>query len=199
MSEKQALVVDDHPIVRLGIKHLLTKAFPSIYIRESPGTDGVVEEICGSGWAFVTLDIRLLGQNGLHIIRQLKTCCPGVPIIVFSLFSEDQYRSRALREGAAAYVSKDRSPVELVEAVRSVLLGKKQQLEKRRIKLTLSDRERQVLKLLARGLGRQQIADALGISDKTVSTYKMRLQDKLNARTTIDLIRFAVDERLIST
>ena len=106
MSEQQALVVDDHPIIRDSIKQLLARAFPSLHIRDSSGTDGILEEICSYPWAFVTLDINLPGRNGLHIIRELQGCCARVPIIVFSLYSEEQYAPRALRAGAAAYLSR---------------------------------------------------------------------------------------------
>jgi two-component system, NarL family, invasion response regulator UvrY len=124
MSEKRALLVDDHPIIRDSLKQLLQKTFPSILIRVSTGTDSVLEEICSYPWTFVTLDINLPGQNGLHIIRKIQTCCPQIPIIVFSLFSENQYRPRALRAGAVAYVSKEGSPLKLVEVIKSVLGGK---------------------------------------------------------------------------
>jgi DNA-binding NarL/FixJ family response regulator len=198
MNDKQALVVDDHPIIRDGIKHLLEKAFPSIHIRESQGTDGVVDEICGFPWAFVTLDINLPGQNGLHVLKQAKVRCPRTPIIVFSLFSEDQYGPRAIRTGASAYVSKDRSPVQLVEVVKRILRGEKQQLSKVTLSLLLSDRETEVLNLIAKGMDRKQIAETLGINEKTVSTYRARLLQKLDARTTLDLVRFAGDEGLLN-
>jgi DNA-binding NarL/FixJ family response regulator len=196
MSEQQALVVDDHPIIRDGIKQVLVRAFPSLHICDSPGTDRILEEICSYPWAFVTLDINLPGQNGLHIIREIQGCCPTVPIIVFSLFSEDQYGPRALRAGAAAYLSKERSPLELVEVVRSVLRGEKKGQSKPAGR-GLSTRESEVLTLLGKGMNRQQIARELGINEKTVSTYRARLLHKLDARTTVNLLRFAADEGLL--
>ena len=195
MPEQQALVVDDHPIIRDGIKQLLVRAFPSLHIRDSSGTDGVLEEICSYPWAFVTLDINLPGRNGLHIIREIQGCCPGVPIIVFSLFSAEQYGPRALRAGAAAYLSKERSPLELVEVVRSVLRGEKK--AQSQAAPMLSSRETEVLTLLGKGMNRQQIAHELGINEKTVSTYRARLLHKMNARTTVNLLRFAADEGLL--
>lgn len=196
MHEQQALVVDDHPIIRDGIKQLLVRAFPALHIRDSSGTDRVLEEICSYPWAFVTLDINLPGQNGLHIIREIQGCCPKVPIIVFSLFSEDQYGPRALRAGAAAYVSKERSPLEFVEVVRSVLRGEKKG-QGQPAAPVLSIRETEVLTRLGKGMNRQQIAQELGINEKTVSTYRARLLHKLNARTTVNLLRFAADEGLL--
>ena len=196
MSEKQALLVDDHPIIRDSLKQLLQKTFPSILIRVSTGTDSVLQEICSYPWAFVTLDINLPGQNGLHIIRKIQTCCPQIPIIVFSLFSENQYRLRALRAGAVGYVSKEGSPLELVEVIKSVLGGKPKASEKI-IRIVLSPRETEILTLLAKGMNRQEIAEALTIDEKTVSTYKARLLQKLDARNTVDLLRLATNEGLL--
>ena len=196
MSEKQALLVDDHPIIRDSLKQLLQKTFPSILIRVSTGTYSVLQEICSYPWAFVTLDINLPGQNGLHIIRKIQTCCPQIPIIVFSLFSENQYRLRALRAGAVGYVSKEGSPLKLVEVIKSVLGGKPKASEKV-IRIVLSPRETEILTLLAKGMNRQEIAEALTIDEKTVSTYKARLLQKLDARNTVDLLRLATNEGLL--
>ena len=196
MSEKQALLVDDHPIIRDSLKQLLQKTFPSILIRVSTGTDSVLQEICSYPWVFVTLDINLPGQNGLHIIRKIQTCCPQIPIIVFSLFSENQYRLRALRAGAVGYVSKEGSPLKLVEVIKSVLGGKPKASEKV-IRIVLSPRETEILTLLAKGMNRQEIAEALTIDEKTVSTYKARLLQKLDARNTVDLLRLATNEGLL--
>ena len=85
---KQALVVDDHPIVRDSVREMLQRAFPSIQIKDSSGSDGVLQEICHSPWQFVVLDINLPGQNGIDIIKQTRISCPEIPSIVFSLFAE---------------------------------------------------------------------------------------------------------------
>ena len=196
MSEKQALLVDDHPIIRESLKQLLQKTFPSILIRESTGTDSALEEICSYPWTFVILDINLPSQNGLRIIRKIQTCCPQIPIIVFSLFSENQYRLRALRAGAVDYVSKEGSPLKLVDVIKCVLRGKTKASENI-IRIVLSPRETEILTLLAKGMNRQEIAQALTINEKTVSTYKARLLQKLDARTTVDLLRLAAEEGLL--
>jgi DNA-binding NarL/FixJ family response regulator len=196
MEETRALIVDDHPIIRDGIKQLLQHTFPLMNVEDSPGTNEVVEEICGNPWTFVLLDINLPGQNGLHLIKKIQTHRPDIPIIVFSLFSEEQYESRALRAGAAAYVSKARSVLELVDAIKSVLRREKPVSEPT-ARVDLSARESEVLSLLAQGLSRQAIAQALGIDETTVSTYRARLLQKLDARTTLDLLRLAADEGLL--
>lgn len=192
---QEGLIVDDHPIVREGIKELLQKALPSLHISTSSGANGVMEEVCGRRWAFVVLDIHLPGHNGLDIVKKAKTCCPAVPILIFSLFAAEQYADRALQAGAVGYVSKDRSPSELVEAVRSVLC--RETVTHSHVRPNLSDREIQVLSLLAKGLNRQEISRSLDINEKTVSTYKTRLLQKLGLRNLVDLLRYAVDEHLV--
>jgi DNA-binding NarL/FixJ family response regulator len=196
MILQQGLVIDDHPIVREGIKELLIKEVPSLVITTSSGTDGVLEEVCGRPWAFVVADINLPGYRGLDIIRKVKSCCPEAPILVFSLYGEEQYADRALRAGAAAYISKERPPSALVESVKAALRG---ELVKRPLahRALLSDREVQVLRFLAKGMTRQDIARALDINEKTVSTYKTRLLQKLGLRNLVDLVRYAVDEHII--
>jgi DNA-binding NarL/FixJ family response regulator len=192
----QGLVIDDHPIVREGVKDLLQKAVPSLSITTSPGTEGVLEEVCGRHWAFVVVDINLPGFHGLDIVKKAKSHCPETPILVFSLYAEEQYADRALRAGAVAYISKDRPPSALVESVKAALRGEtvKRPLVRHPM---LSERETQVLRLLAKGTKRRDIARALEINEKTVSTYKTRLLQKLGLRNLVDLVRYAVDEHVV--
>lgn len=196
---KQALVVDDHPIVRDGIKELLQKAFPSVTIKDSSGADGLLDEVCSYPWAFVILDINIPGQNGLDIIKKTKARRPEIPIIVFSLYPERQYAARALRAGAAAYLSKERPPGDLVEIAKSILEGGtvKKPREVMVSQPLLSDREVQVLSLFVRGLSRKEISQELNINEKTVSTYRARLLHKLGVRNLVELIRYAVEEGLV--
>ena len=196
---KQALVVDDHPIVRDGIKEVLQRAFPSVVIKDSSGTDGVLQEICAQPWAFVVLDINLPGQNGLDIIKKTKARQPDIPIIVFSLYSERQYAARALRAGAVAYLSKERPPRDLIDTVKTVLEGGpiKKPREVLVSQPVLSDREVQVLALFVRGMSRKEISQELNINEKTVSTYRARLLHKLDVKNLVELIRYAVEEGLV--
>lgn len=195
---KHALVVDDHPIVRDGVKDLLQDAFPSLAVKTSSGNNGVLQEVCGHPWAFVVLDINLPGQNGIDIIKKAKACSPDIPIVVFSLFSEDQYAARALRAGASAYLSKDRSPLDLVDAVKMALEGwPARKPGEAMAQPVLSDREIQVLNLFAKGMSRKEISQALKIDGKTVSTYKARLQQKLGLRNLVDLFRYANEQGLV--
>jgi DNA-binding NarL/FixJ family response regulator len=193
---KQALVVDDHPLVRDGLRDLLQTHFPSIEVKTSAGGDGVLEEVCGTPWAFVVLDINLPTKNWLGIIKQARASHPELPIIVFSVHAERQYGGRALRAGAIAYLSKDRSPRDLVEVVRKILEGSKIRRSIPKLPV-LSRRELQVLALLGKGMRRNQISTQLAISEKTVSTYQARLLEKLEMRNLVELIRYAVDEGLV--
>lgn len=196
---KQALVVDDHPIMRGGVRDLLQQAFPMLLIKESAGGDGVVEEICRSDWAFVVLDISLPGGNGIEILKKAKAVCPDVPIVVYSLFPEAQFAARALRAGAAAYLAKDREAHELVAAVKMALDGKptKKPRGSSQSRPMLSDREIQVLTLFGKGMSRKETAELLRINAKTVSTYKARLLQKLGLRNLAELVRYATDEKLV--
>ena len=166
-------------------------------------TFGILQGLNESWKRSVATRGRLSRWISISLVRMVfissesyKAVVATVPIIVFSLFSEDQYGLRALRAGAAAYLSKERSPLELVEVVRSVLRGEKKG-QRQPAAPVLSSRETEVLTLLGRGMNRQQIAHELGINEKTVSTYRARLLHKLNARTTVNLIRFAADEGLL--
>jgi DNA-binding NarL/FixJ family response regulator len=196
---RKALVVDDHPIVRKGVKDLLT-AFPSLTIKDSPGHADVLQEICAYPWAFVVLEINLPRQNGLDIIKQATVRRSSVPIIVFSSYSETQYAARALRAGAIAYLSKDRPPKDLLHAVRSVLNASPVNKHPEQLisKPHLSNREVQVLGLLVKGMSRKDISQTLSISEKTVSTYRSRLFGKLQVRNDIELLRYAIEERLVT-
>ena len=197
---QQALVMDDHPIVRDGIQDLLQRSFPLIKIKASSGTTGALEEICSYPWSFVVLDINLPGENGLDIIKKTKQQRPEIPIIVFSLYAERQYAARALRAGAVAYLSKDRDPLDIVDAVKMVLAGRPVKGGRRRSNWSqpiLSDREFQVLSLFVKGMSRTEVAQHLNISEKTVSTYRARLLVKLDVRNLVELIRYAVEEKLV--
>lgn len=194
---RDALLVDDHPIVRKGIKGLLEQAFADITVKESIGGASVLSEICGHQWAFVVLDMNLPGQNGLDILKKARATRPDVPIIVFSLYSEEQYAARALRAGAKAYISKDRPPQDLVEAITTVLKGGRVPSPSGLLpRSELSDREIQVLSLLNKGMTRKEIARYLHIHEKTVSTYRARLLHKLHLHTIVDLIRYASEKGL---
>ena len=193
----QALLVDAHPIVRKAVKQVLQTAFPLICVKESSGGNDVVGQICGYPWALVIMDIHLPGQNGIEIIKKAKASCPMTPIIVFGTYSERQYAARAFRAGAIAYLSKDRSLDDFINTVRTAF--DRRQPQKRREatgseSMVLSDREVQVLKLFVKGLSRREIARELKIKERTVSTYKTQIIEKLDLRNFAELIHYAIEE-----
>jgi two-component system invasion response regulator UvrY len=196
---KDALIVDDHPIVRDAIKALLEKSFPDVLVTECDGRTSVVNRICGGNWAFVVLDMNLPQRNGLDILKAVKSAGNEVPIVVFSLYAEEQYAARALRAGAKAYIAKDRPPRDLVDALTTILAGAQVRLASSWISTrpVLSDREIQVLSLLTKGMPRKEIANVLCIHKKTVSTYRARILLKLKARSVVDLIRYAAEEGFV--
>jgi two-component system, NarL family, invasion response regulator UvrY len=196
---KDALIVDDHPIVREAIKALLEKSFPDVLVTECDGRTSVVNRICGGNWVFVVLDMNLPQRNGLDILKAVKSAGNDVPIVVFSLYAEEQYAARALRAGAKAYIAKDRPPRDLVDTLTTVLAGAQVRLASSWISTrpVLSDREIQVLSLLTKGMPRKEIAHVLRIHKKTVSTYRARIFLKLKARSVVDLIRYAAEEGFV--
>ena len=190
---KQALVVDDHPLICQTVGSLLQTHFPSLEITTSTGANGVLQEVCRIPWAFVVLDISLPDQSGLHILKQARACCARVPIIIYSAYADRQFADRALRAGAIAYVSKENRTSELVSLVRQILDGNKisRPICKR---AALSVRERQVLTLLAKGMRRTEIAHELNISGQTVSAHQANLLLKLDLRNVVELVRYALEE-----
>jgi len=193
----QALFVDAHPIVRKAVRQVLQTAFPFLRVKESSGDNDVVREICGYPWALVIMDINLQGQDGIEIIKKAKASCPPTPIMVFGTYSERRYAARASRAGAIAYVSKDCSMDHFISRV-AALLEKRQPKMRREVtgfeSTVLSDREAQVLRLFAKGLSRKQIARDLKIKERTVSTYKTKLIEKLDVQNFAELIRYAIEE-----
>jgi len=195
---REALVVDDHPIVRHGIAELLQKAYPTFNVRESVGGASLVNEICWHPWAFVILDLNMPGFDGLDVLKRVNATTRNVPIIVFSLYSEEQYATRALRAGAKAYLSKDRPPEDLIDTVKIILAGGRPPMPFSMMSNPLlSDREIQVLSLITKGLSGKEIAKFLHIHEKTVSTYRARLLQKLHLRTIVDLIRYGAKEGFV--
>ena len=205
------LVADDHVLIRRGLKQVLAEEFPQAEIQEVGTGQGVLEAVRAQGWDGLILDINLPDKNGIEVLKEVKALQPALPVLVLSLYPEEQYATRAFKAGADGYITKESAPHELVMAVKKALRGEKyvsnsfgQQLA---IQLsaghpldlhqTLSDREHGVLRLLAQGKTATDIGDALALSVKTISTYRARILEKLHLETTAQLIRYAVDHKLV--
>jgi DNA-binding NarL/FixJ family response regulator len=205
------LLVDDHAVVRRGVRDILTESLGKVSFGEASKPSEAIEQLQASDWDVVVLDISLPGRGGLDALREIKRLRPTVPVLVLSMHAEDHYALRALRAGAAGYVNKDSAAEELAGAVRKVLAGGTHVSAKlaetlakslrsdssRPVHERLSDRELEVLRALAAGKTVKEIGVDLALSEKTVSTYRTRLLDKMQMRTNAELIQYALREGLV--
>ena len=206
------LVADDHAIVRQGWKQIISEGFDRMVVVEVETGRGVLDALKNLSCQAVVLDVDLPDISGLEVLRQLKTVQPDLPVVMLSFHTEAEYAIRAFKAGASAYLTKDSAPVELLAALKKALQGGKyvtasladMLAESLRSNIpallhqTLSDRELQVLCLLAKGKTLTEIAAQLCLTVSTIGTYRTRILDKLKLRTTADLIRYAVDHRLVT-
>ena len=207
----RALIADDHAVVRQGLIQILGN-IPEITVAgEAINGQEVLDKVRAEAWDVVILDISMPDRSGLDILKQLKSERPKLPVLVLSMHSEDQYAVRALKAGASGYLTKDSAPDELVKAIRKVVSGGRYvgsclaerlafEIGADSSKLpheTLSDREFQVLRLIASGKSVTEIAAELSLSSKTVSTYRVRLLQKMNLKTNAELMHYAMQNHLV--
>jgi two-component system, NarL family, invasion response regulator UvrY len=203
-------IADDHAIVRQGLKQILSTDSDMIVVGETGNGEEVSAMVQLLKPDVVVLDISMPGKNGLDVLKELKRKHPELPILVLSMHSEDQFAIRCLKAGAAGYVTKESAPEELVGALRKVYKGTKyvspELAEKLAVRIerdrsdqpheALSDREYQVLRLIAFGKTVGQISQELSLSVKTVSTYRVRILEKMNMKTNAELTRYAIQHNL---
>lgn len=208
----RVLIADDHPIVREGLKRLIQDEFESAVVDEASTGQGAIEKIRGQGYDLVILDIHFPDKSGLEVLKEAKRLKESQPVLMLSVYSEEMYALRALKAGADAYLTKESAPYELIAAIQTVRQGHKYMKSTVANKLAgtlgnqqprvphslLSDRELEVLRMFVNGNTLKEIGHALIISEKTVSTYRARILMKLRLRTTVDLIRYALDQGLAS-
>lgn len=204
------LMVDDHPVVRQGLRQILAEAFPHAVFGEAATAQEALDRFRQHQWDVVILDICIPGRNGIEVLKELKQEQPRLPVLVLSIYAEDLYATRVLKAGADGYVVKDSAPAELVSAINRILQGRKyvsaslaeklaaeiQPSAAKPLHEALSDREFEVLRLLAAGNTVKEIAETMSLSAKTVSTYRTRILVKLRLKTTSELIRYAIRHRL---
>ena len=205
------LIADDHAIVRHGLKQILAEEFDQAVIHETGTGQGVLDTVKSAELDVVILDLNLPDKPGLDVLKEVKALHPPLPVVILSFHPEEQYALRALKAGASGYLTKESAPEELISALRKILAGGTYVSATLAEHLagtlsgeapgqtyhSLSDRELQVLCLIARGKTVAEIADNLSLSIKTVSTYRARLLEKLRLDTTAELIRYALDNRLV--
>jgi two-component system invasion response regulator UvrY len=200
------IVCDDHPVVRQGLARIMSAELDVALLREAETAHALLELVRERPPDVVLLDVGLPGRSGLDVLQQIKQEHPRLPVLVLSVHPTNQYAIRALRAGASGYLTKDLASAELVRAVRTVTSGHRyvtpdvadrlaadlERPDDRPLYDALSDREFEVLILLAAGRSVMQIAQELCLSDKTISTYRCRILQKLNLKTNADIIRYAM-------
>lgn len=205
------LIADDHSVVRKGLKQILVEEFKSVYIEEVADAENLIKRVIGSTWDVIITDLSMPGRSGLDALQQIKQNYPKLPVLILSVHPEEQYALRVLKAGAAGYLNKDMASEELVNAVHRVLSGRKYispsvaeklavSLDKDGDKLPheyLSDREFDVLKLIACGNTVTQIAQILSLSSTTVSTYRARIMAKMNLKNNTSLALYAIENKII--
>ena len=206
------LIADDHAIVREGLKQIVAETHDMIVAGEASNGREVLTLAASEGWDVILLDISMPGRGGMDTLRQLKRSYPELPVLMLSIYPEDQYGVRALKDGASGYLNKDSAPEELVAAIRKVTQGRKYVSAALAEKLArdlssdeqspphdrLSAREYQVMLMLASGRTVSEIASELSLSVKTISTNRTRLMKKMNMKTNAELTYYAVKQGLVS-
>ena len=205
------IIADDHPIVRAGMKQIISEASDMSVADEASDGRQLLHKIRTENFDVVILDITMPHIDGLDVLKQLKIEKPKLPVIILSIHPESQYALRVLKAGSSGYVTKTSAPDELINAIRKVHRGGKyispSIAEKLAFQLeadfeempheALSDREYQVLCMLASGKTVTEIADELALSVKTVSTYRSRILEKMNMKNNAELIHYAVQNKLV--
>ena len=200
------LVADDHEIVRDGLKRILGAAGDLQVAAEAADGDQALALVRANDFDVAMLDMSMPGLSGIDLIKRLKAEKPKLKVLVLSMHGEQQYAARALKAGASGYLTKDSAAEQLVQAIRKIAAGGVHISEAAAASLVtggetqraLSDREFEVLRLLASGLGPTEIGERLHLSVKTVSTHKTRILEKLNLSSTADLVRYALENKLLS-
>ena len=205
------LIADDHPIVRRGLKDILSRELEGAICGEAGNAQEVVSQVQNQDWDLVILDVSMPGRSGLDVLKDLKGLRSNLAVLVLSMHPEDQLGKRVLKAGASGYMNKESAPEELIKAVRKVLAGGTyvspalaERLARdlhgdsaRPLHETLSDREFEVLRMIASGKSNSEIAEMLHLSAPTVSTYRARIFEKMNMTTTAELIKYAMLNRLV--
>lgn len=205
------LIADDHPVVRMGLRRILEEAPAFRILGEATNGDELLALLAGQRPDVVLLDIGMPGTSFLEILRHVREMRHPPRVLVLSVYPEEQYALRAFRAGAAGYLSKNHSPEQLVHAIRHVHAGGRyvspalaEWMAARlgddapeRAHEALSDRELQVLSMIGGGMTVSEVADALALSVKTVSTYRTRVREKLGLGSTAELIRYAIHHDLV--
>ncbi len=205
------LIADDFPLFRRGVKELLVDGLGAVTVGECSNAHDLMDLIRRKKWDVIIMDITMPGNSGTEALKQVKGECPKVPVIVLSMHPEDEYAVRMFKAGADGYLTKTSAPEELVKAVKKVLaggqyvssaLGEKLALTLKNdldqeVHKQLSDREYEVMRLIASGKTVSEIAKMMHLGITTVSTYRARILEKMNLKNNAELTRYAFERRLV--
>lgn len=207
----KVLIADDHPVVREGLKQILSKATDMVVGGEALNGQEVLDKVRSEKWDVIILDLNMPGKDGFEVLKEIRREKSKLPILILSIQSEEQIGVRVLRAGASGFLSKESAPEELLNAIRKIHSGGKfvsaSLAERLAMEVEaktdedphklLSNREYQVLCLIASGKTINEIADQLSISDKTVRTYRERLLEKMKLKNDVELTHYAIQHKLI--
>lgn len=209
---KRILIVDDHPIVRDGLKQILADTEDLVVGAEAGNADDALALVRDSEWDLVVLDITLPGRTGIDLLRDLRREKPLLPVLMLSIHPEDELGVRAVKAGASGYLTKDCASDDLVHAIQLIMGGSKyisralgecliEEIQRETNKPpheSLSDREYEVMALIASGKSMKEVAAALTLSKSTVSTYRLRVLEKLKAKSNAEITRYALHHGLVN-
>lgn len=207
----RVLIADDHTIVRHGLREILTREFGKLKIEEAKDSREAVELLTKEPWDLILLDINMPGRSGLEVLEDARRLRPEVPVLVLSAYPEEEFAVRAFKLGAAGYLNKQSAFDELIAAVRRLLAGGTYVTASMAERLAsslrhaaaqaphelLSNRELQVLRMIAKGLTLKEIAAQLCLSEKTIGTYRSRISEKMRLSSNVELARYALQHQLV--
>lgn len=205
------LIADDHSVVRLGVKSIIKNAFPNAEVGEAANGQEVLDAVRSNAWDVLILDIGMPVRSGLEIMSELRHIAPQLRILMLTIHAEEQFALRLLKSGVSGYLTKERAPEELVLAIRKIMSGGKyvSTVLAERIALsldtsvdklpheTLSDREFQVMRMIASGMSVAEIAEALSLHVRTVGTFRRHILRKLNLKSTQEIAYYAIRGGLV--
>jgi DNA-binding NarL/FixJ family response regulator len=208
----KVLIADDHAVVREGVRQILSDTPDISVVAEARDGQEAIDKVRSETLDVVVLDITMPGKSGIEALTEIKRERPNLPVLILSVHSEEQYGPRILKAGASGYLPKDSLPDQLVQAIRKAVIGGKYispvLAEKLASELgsdaakplheTLSDREYQVLCMIGRGKTIKEIAEVLSLSDKTISTYRARILEKMNMKNNGELTHYAIRQGLVT-
>lgn len=205
------LIADDHAVVRRGLREILADAVPDAIISEAVNGDDVLSNLGKANIGLLVLDINMPGRSGMDVLRDVKQSYTRLPVIILSCQPEEQYAVRCLRAGAAAYINKESAAEELAIATKKILSGGRyvstslaeklidnlDESSEKPLHEALSDREHEVMRMIAAGVHLTEIGERLHVSVKTISSYRARIMEKMQMKSNAELTRYAMTHHLI--